>query len=296
MGRRVEKRVYTYQAASYQLTTTSRFIYDGWNLIEERETRDSQPETRYYIWGLDLSQSLEKAGGIGGLIASVDATTSAMYYFQYDANGNVGQLVNASDGSTAAAYVYDPFGNVIHSTGTLADDNPFLFSTKYFDRETGLYYYGYRYYSPEMGRWLTRDPIEELGNFILRNESERKTADLNLYGFCLNNPINLFDIYGLKRVKILDWERVTYELWYVNYLFGSKPFIPGYGPGKEPPGYDPHDLPEPNIKKGSYYEEVPDEYVLLNISEAHYKLSEWHIMFLEITHLNMTFYYWGCTE
>jgi RHS repeat-associated protein len=53
------------------------------------------------------------------------------------------------------------------------------FSTKYFDAETGLYYYGYRFYHPVLMRWLNRDPIEEEGG-------------LNLYGFCGNNTIQRF--------------------------------------------------------------------------------------------------------
>ena len=47
--------------------------------------------------------------------------------------------------------------------GTTATDNPYRFSTKYHAPETGLYYYGCRYYNPELGRWLSRDPIGEVG-------------------------------------------------------------------------------------------------------------------------------------
>ena len=58
------------------------------------------------------------------------------------------------------------------------------FSTKYTDNETDLLYYGYRYYSPALGRWLSRDPIEEQGG-------------LNLYGFVNNDPVNKWDVLGL---------------------------------------------------------------------------------------------------
>jgi len=67
----------------------------------------------------------------------------------------------------------------------LAEVNPYRFSTKYFDDETELYYYGYRYYSPELGRWLIRDPIEERGG-------------INLYGFIGNDAINKWDYLGMK--------------------------------------------------------------------------------------------------
>ena len=67
----------------------------------------------------------------------------------------------------------------------LADAFPHRFSTKYFDTETGLYYYGYRYYSPSLMRWINRDPIEEDGG-------------LNLYSSCNNAVLYLLDILGLK--------------------------------------------------------------------------------------------------
>ena len=63
-------------------------------------------------------------------------------------------------GSITAHYEFDPFGNTIRSFGTYADANTFRFSTKYWDEETELYYYGYRHYDPATGRWLSRDPLE----------------------------------------------------------------------------------------------------------------------------------------
>jgi len=129
------------------------------------------------------------------LIAAVDS--SLTHYFCYDANGNVGQLVNGSDGSISAHYEYDPFGKNIVARGPEAENNPYLFSTKYFEVETELYYYGYRYYSPQLGRWLRRDPLDEVGNILLRKEKGSKESDLNLYGFTINNPINTVDLFGL---------------------------------------------------------------------------------------------------
>ncbi|HOC58217.1 MAG TPA: RHS repeat-associated core domain-containing protein [Verrucomicrobiota bacterium] len=65
---------------------------------------------------------------------------------------------------------YGPFGEVIRATGPLAKANPFRFSTKYQDDETDLLYYGYRYYSASTGRWISRDPINELGHCVLTEE------------------------------------------------------------------------------------------------------------------------------
>lgn len=117
------------------------------------------------------------------------------YHYCYDGNGNVGQMVNTADGSIAAHYEYDPFGRLNYSSGVLANSNPFRFSTKYHDDETGLYYYGYRYYSAELGRWLNRDPIAEQGG-------------PNLYGFVGNDGINNIDklgwVYGLLAYGYYD--------------------------------------------------------------------------------------------
>ncbi len=90
-------------------------------------------------------------------------------------------------GEVVTSYAYDAFGRTIAKSGTMADTFPFRFSTKYYDAEADLYYYGYRYYSPELGRWLTRDPIEEDGGD-------------NLYAFCGNCPVNAVDAYGTTTI------------------------------------------------------------------------------------------------
>ncbi len=198
MGRRVIKDVSTFESGSYQPGTHSNYVYDGWNLIEEIIYDDQGMKSRYYVWGMDLSQSIQGAGGIGGLLATIDG--SSTYYYQYDANGNVGQLVNGSDGSIAAHYEYDPFGNLNYSTGAYAEDNPFRFSTKFFDTETELYYYGHRYYSNTLGRWLNRDPIGEEGAILLRSkENVYSTFDIYKEYNLLKqyNVINLFREAGL---------------------------------------------------------------------------------------------------
>ena len=120
---------------------------------------------------------------------SINATALVPSYMHfYDNNGNITRYCDAS-GNIVAQYTYDVFGNLLSATGPMADAFAFRFSTKYFDSETGLYYYGYRYYSPPLMRWLNRDPIEEHGG-------------LNLYVMCGNNPIVKMDYNGLTVVVI----------------------------------------------------------------------------------------------
>jgi len=107
----------------------------------------------------------------------------------YDGNGNIKGLVNAADGTISARYDYGPFGELIRQTGPMSKANPIRFSTKFTDDETDLLYYGYRYYNPSTGRWLSRDPIVQFGGG-------------NLYGMVGNNAISQFDLFGLKDYKV----------------------------------------------------------------------------------------------
>lgn len=156
-------------------------FYDGWNLVREVvEQATGGTVTNEYFWGRDLSGALDGAGGVGGLLYA--KLNGAVYVPLYDAGGNVVAYVNAA-GAVVATFEYDAFGNTIAATGAQADDFRFRYSTKYFDRETGLIYYTQRYYNPPQGRWLTEDPLEEQGG-------------LNLYAFCGNDGVNEIDILG----------------------------------------------------------------------------------------------------
>ena len=103
----------------------------------------------------------------------------------YDTNGNVThvKVLDDSNSSPDAEYGPDSFGNMATMTGNESSRNPFRFSTKYTDDETELVYYGYRYYSPELGRWINRDPIGERGSH-------------NLSAVCRNNCVDHGDTLG----------------------------------------------------------------------------------------------------
>ena len=204
-GRRIRKQVQS--AANPDI----RYLYDGWNLVAE--IKPDNTVLRGYLWGLDLSGSMQGAGGVGGLLAVYDAASVATYFTGFDANGNVAALVKASDGSVCANYEYGPFGELIRASGPMAKANPFRFSTKFTDDETDLVYYGYRYYSPSLGRWLSRDPLQENGAS-------------NLYGFLGNDPNNQIDLMGLSPIASLGPNAG-------NYLTGKppKPAVPSY-PGE----------------------------------------------------------------
>jgi RHS repeat-associated protein len=174
------------QAGAWGVARSHTFVYDGWNLYREVEASSGATVTNIYIWGLDLSGTLQGAGGVGGLLAVLRNGTP--YFPCYDANGNVTDYVNAN-GTLVAHREFDPFGKTIAASGPLVHDLHFWFSTKYLDEETGLYYYGHRYYSPLLMRWLSRDPIGEGGG-------------LNIYCVVANDAINAVDKLGLKKLSL----------------------------------------------------------------------------------------------
>lgn len=154
------------------LTATTRNVGEGFLPLQERDGTNAVQ--RQYTWGLNMG------GGIGGLLHLVQDGQD--YAYLYDGRGNVSALLNNSQ-AIAAAYAYDGYGNILSKSGAL--DQPIRFSTKAYDEKTGLSYYGYRFYSAGLGRWMTRDPLGEAGG-------------INLYGFIQNNPVNLVDPYGLR--------------------------------------------------------------------------------------------------
>jgi RHS repeat-associated protein len=83
-------------------------------------------------------------------------------YYHADGNGNITALESSVETLTAS-YRYDPFGNTISQSGALADANVYRFSSKEYHGFSGFYYYTYRWYAPNLQRWLTRDPLGELG-------------------------------------------------------------------------------------------------------------------------------------
>ena len=150
-----------------------RFVYDGYKLIEELNALNNNAVLRRYTWspvGLDTPVSV------------YDASANATYYYNTDANKNITELTDAT-GTVVAHYEYSPFGKVLVANGAYASINPFRFSSEYHDDESGLVYYNYRYYSPELGRWMSRDPIGERGGW-------------NLYIAFNNSSVNAIDHKG----------------------------------------------------------------------------------------------------
>ena len=113
------------------------------------------------------------------------------FFYHTDALGSITELTD-STGSVVQSYVYDAFGNmtVFDATGLeiapeSAIANPYTYTGREFDIESGLYYYRARYYDPRIGRFTQADPIGFQG------------GDTNFYAYVANNPVNFTDAFGL---------------------------------------------------------------------------------------------------
>jgi RHS repeat-associated protein len=150
---------------------TSVFAYDGDNLVEE--TNSGGAAVARYAQGLNIDEPL-------AMLRS-GATT----YYHADGLGSVTSLSSAA-GALAQTYTYDSFGKLTASAGSLA--NPFQYTGRESDPETGLYYYRARYYDPAAGRFLSEDSIEFNGG-------------MNLYRFVGNSPLIYRDPLGLMSME-----------------------------------------------------------------------------------------------
>lgn len=204
MGRRVRK----WTPESVRL-----FFYDDWLPVrEEIQHADGRLERCEYFWGRDFSGTLDGAGGIGGLVY-LKRNGTGIFLPIYDNAGNVVRYVNAS-GVVVADYQYDEFGNLSAASGGMANELHIRFSTKYFDEESQLYYFGKRFYCPRLARWVSRDPTGEGGG-------------VNLYVYCKNDAVNAVDPIGeytledaqqwLKRNGVPKTRRVGIARVYFDY-------------------------------------------------------------------------------
>jgi RHS repeat-associated protein len=203
--------VFSRRIASTINGVTTIYLYDAWNVIAEWSADlQSASLTKTNLWGRDLSNTMQGAGGVGGLLMTSLITNNSIsnnFFPLYDGNGNVTEYIDQT-GAVTVHFEYDAFGNTTNrvTNNPITNNLTYRFSSKPLDATTGLYYYGYRFYDPRIGRWLNRDPIAEKGGF-------------NLYGFVRNNQINKIDIIGLSENCDGSWEVALNDL--INWTVGD---------------------------------------------------------------------------
>jgi RHS repeat-associated protein len=170
--------------ALFQTGGRTELRYDGFGRLRVRGecTNNTSPVLVDVIRERDGNNNPRVSYTLGhGLLVRTDTNGSA--FFHTDGNGNVTTLVHGQ-GRIKARYLYDPFGNLLAKYGDLADANTRRFSGKEFHARSGLYYYGFRWYDPNLQRWVNADPIGLAGG-------------RNRHAFVSNNPINWRDDHGL---------------------------------------------------------------------------------------------------
>jgi len=152
----------------------TRFLYDGLHVLQEISGPQQQHIAAYTrANGRIISRQAHNADG------DKDPDGRRLYY-AYDGLGSVAGLTNHR-GKVKTRYRYDAFGEVVE--GSLKY-NPYAFTGKRLDTESGLYHFHFRQYDPEAGVWTTPDPISIWGG-------------MNLYRYVQNNPVNHIDPLGL---------------------------------------------------------------------------------------------------
>jgi len=178
---RLRARVeYAWNGSGWLPNSTVYYVYDG-NLVVQEQDQNNTPKVSY-TRGRDMSGTIQGAGGIGGLLARTDNSLGTSAYYFADGNGNITCMLDGNQ-AVAASYLYDPYGRILSQSGWLASANLYRFSSKEFQINSGLVYYGYRFYDPNLQRWLNRDPIGEDGG-------------ANLFAYAGNAPSVAYDPDG----------------------------------------------------------------------------------------------------
>jgi RHS repeat-associated protein len=159
-------------------TNVEYYVYDGDQIIADVDSSGSL--LRSYVWGT----------GIDNLLSITTYGEETNTYYAIKDHQNTVIALTDSSGSVVETYDYDAYGRtkIYSASGSelteSAYGNRYCYQGRGIDWATGLYYFRARWYNPETGRWLSKDPIGIRGG-------------LNQYEFCGSNPVNFVDPSGL---------------------------------------------------------------------------------------------------
>jgi RHS repeat-associated protein len=227
------QRTYTWDAANRLVkvsvldpttglsSRTSEFTYDGlWRRVRMLE-KDGVVTTadRRFIWvGAEIKEERNAANQVQKRFYSqgvqvVSGAEAGSYFYQRDHLGSVRSVLNGA-GAIVASYDYDLWGKRSKVSGSF--DADFGFTGHFEHGKSGLVLTWFRAYEPGLGRWVSRDPLEEIGGF-------------NLYAYVSNGPTVFFDPFGLCKQEFrspeilrlmvpgqVSWDRFVTEAYYGN--------------------------------------------------------------------------------
>ena len=131
----------------------------------------------------EAAQTRARTRAANGNFKPNDDYEKMQFYYHPDHLGSSSYITNL-DGEVSQHIEYVPFGEVFIEERNNTWNTPYLFNAKEFDEETGMYYYGARYYEPRLSLWMSCDPLQE------------RKAGFTTYAYCENNPVKLFDPDG----------------------------------------------------------------------------------------------------
>jgi RHS repeat-associated protein len=190
---------YTYDALGRRITESDgathhvAFLHDGGQVLVDWDMQGDligTPGTagilREFVYGPGIDHPARYQDAAG-----------AQFYYHYNSLGSIAALTSAT-GSGAELVQYGAYGNAtVTQTGGLAPTgNPFLFTGRRLDTATGNYYYRARYLDPNLGRFLSRDPLGIWGDPANHGNS---------YAYCNNNPVNCVDPSGTFVYGKVTW-------------------------------------------------------------------------------------------
>ena len=132
---------------------------------------------------LEAAQARVMARAMKNNFQEGDSYEKMQFYYHPDHLGSSSYITNL-EGEVVQHIEYVPFGEVFVEERNNIWNTPYLFNAKEFDEETGLYYYGARYYEPKTSMWISTDPLQE------------KYFNVSSYCYVLNNPLKLVDPDG----------------------------------------------------------------------------------------------------
>ena len=172
---------------------TTSYVYENSKLLRE-------------VTGNEVIDFIYGSEGIIGfrcMASNSDPDKAPRYLYRKNLFGDVTEIYNEA-GTIVGKYSYTAFGVCTKELDTdgIATTNPIRYRSYYYDEESELYYLQTRYYDPETGRFITIDDVKYLTKDAING--------LNLYAYCLNNPISYVDIVGQKpwRIGIVDYENL----------------------------------------------------------------------------------------
>jgi len=161
-------------------TLSNLYLYDRWQAVAVLNASAETVES--YTHGLGMATSI---GSLVAITCHPAGSTNGVFYVHQNYRGDTVQTRGGT--STVGAYDYSAFGGI--TLQTAADLCRYKFSSRELDESTRMYYYGHRYYHIKIQRWISQEPLRELGGW-------------NFYAFLRNSPINNIDLGGLMPVPV----------------------------------------------------------------------------------------------